>query len=104
MRASRDRFEHTAQLRPDARLNYCVVFAGSLHDIITTHTDDAGTMPYSTEAAWRPLVDAFVKGGVRSLTDLAQLDSSKVSEVAAKDVSALQNDIRVQRHAGKQEL
>lgn len=75
-----------------------------LHDIITTHTDDAGTMPYSTEAAWRPLVDAFVKGGVRSLTDLAQLDSSKVSEVAAKDVSALQNDIRVQRHAGKQEL
>jgi len=75
-----------------------------LHVIITSHTDPAGGTPYSTEAAWRPLIDALVKAGVRSLADLVQLTLSAAPSVAAEDLVALQSDPRVQMHAQKQEL
>merc|ERR1711988_1899373 len=75
-----------------------------LHIIVTTLTNAAGATPYSSEAAWRPLVDALVKAGVRSLSDLVQLTSAGVPGIATEDLVALQNDPRVQRHSQKQEL
>ena len=76
-----------------------------LHVILTTHTDDAGGYPFSSEAAWRPIVDALVKYGVRSLADVAQLTSAAPPPgIAEKDLLALLRDPRVQQHAQKQEL
>ena len=75
-----------------------------LHVILTTHTDDNGGMPYSSESAWRPIVDALVKSGVRSLADVAQLTTTDVPSVHKDDLKALQNDPRVLRHTQKQEL
>lgn len=75
-----------------------------LHVVLTTHLDASGHKPYSSEAAWRPFVDALVKAGVRSLSDLAQLTSADVPSIATKDLVALQNDPRVLQHTAKQEL
>lgn len=75
-----------------------------LHVILTTHTDANGRTPYSSEAAWRPFVDALVKAGARTLEDVAQLKSADVSSVAMEDLVALQNDPRVLQHTHKQEL
>merc|ERR1712005_97273 len=41
-----------------------------LHIILTTHVDASGRTPYSSEAAWRPFVDALVKAGARTLEDV----------------------------------
>ena len=74
-----------------------------LHVILTTHTDPNGGMPYSSEVAWRPLINALVKAGVRSLADVGQL-SQGVPGVSHDDLVALQNDPRVLQHTHKQEL
>ena len=75
-----------------------------LHVIITTLTDASGGLPYASEAKWRPMVDALIKVGVRSLKDVLDLTSAAVSGIAKDDLVALQNDPRVLRHAQKQEL
>lgn len=75
-----------------------------LHVILTTLVDANGQTPYSSEAVWRPIVDALVKAGVRSLADVAQLTSADVSGFSTEDLVALQNDPRVLQHTHKQEL
>ena len=75
-----------------------------LHVILTTHTDANGGMPYSSESAWRPIINGLVKAGVRSLADVAQLATTDVPSVDKDDLKALQNDPRVLRHTQKQEL
>ena len=74
-----------------------------LHVILTTHTDDNGGMPYSSESARRPIRRPR-QVGVRSLADVAQLTTTDVPSVHKDDLKALQNDPRVLRHTQKQEL
>ena len=87
-----------------SREELCTVSAATGVQNIQTHTDDNGGMPYSSESAWRPIVDALVKSGVRSLADVAQLTTTDVPSVHKDDLKALQNDPRVLRHTQKQEL
>ena len=59
-------------------------------------------MPYTEEAKWRPIVDALLKAGVRTLEDVAA--KIEVPGLAAADLTRLHNDRRVLQHAQKQEL
>lgn len=73
-----------------------------LHIIIVTHTDHKGATPYTNEATWRPMVEALVKAGVRSLGDIAL--KSDVPGLSSEDLQRIQNDPRVLQHSQKQEL
>lgn len=73
-----------------------------LHIILVTHTDHKGATPYTEESVWRPMVEALVKAGVRSLADIGQ--RTEVPGLALEDLQRLQNDARVLLHSQKQEL
>ena len=73
-----------------------------LHIILVTLVDSEGAMPYTEEAKWRPIVDALLKAGVRTLEDVAA--KIEVPGLAAADLTRLHNDRRVLQHAQKQEL
>lgn len=75
-----------------------------LHIILTTHVDASGGTIFSSEAVWRPIVDALVKAGARTLEDVAQLTSADVPGIDTEHLVALQNDPRVIQHTHKQEL
>lgn len=74
-----------------------------LHIILTTYVGADKRTPYEDEAVWRPMIDALVKAGVRSLSDVALLNAD-VPGVAKEDLAALQSDPRVLQHVHKQEL
>jgi len=75
-----------------------------LHIIIVTLEYPAGVTPYTSEDAWRPMVEKLVKAGVRTLADLAQLTAAEVPALDKEDLHRLQADPRVQQHTHKQEL
>jgi len=73
-----------------------------LQVILVTLVDAKGATPYSAESAWRPIVDALVKAGIRSLNEVSQRES--VPGVPQEDLHRLQNDARLLQYAQKQEL
>lgn len=75
-----------------------------LHIILTTLVGPKGEMPYVAEAVHRPIINAFVKAGVRNLGDVSTLTTNEVPSISKEDLQRIQNDHRVQQHANKQEL
>ena len=73
-----------------------------LHIILVTLVDSDGTMPYTTEEKWRPIIDALLKAGVRKLEDVAA--KTEVPGLSAVDLTRLHNDRRVLQHAQKDEI
>ena len=74
-----------------------------MHVILVTYqAAEEQPNPFADEAVWRPIVNALVKAGVRSLADVSQLSSPE--GITKEHLTLLKNDPRVLQHASKQEL
>lgn len=72
--------------------------------LVSLVVKETGATPYAEENVWRPMVDALVKAGVRSLADIAQLTPAEVPTLDKEDLQRLKSDERVLMHTHKQEL
>jgi hypothetical protein len=77
-----------------------------LRTLLTSFGEESGSggavNPFADEHVWRPLVDAIMKAGVRSLADLMELQPSE--GISKEHLALIKSDERVRRYAGKQEL
>jgi hypothetical protein len=74
-----------------------------LHVILISYTNpELDGNPFADEAVHRPLIEALIASGARSLSDVSNLTA--VEGVSPQHLSLLKQDPRVKLHLGKQEL
>jgi len=73
--------------------------------LLVTHTDKANnSVPFRDPAVHKPLVEAMLAAGVRTLMDIGTLTPGKVEGLSDTDLAKIQSDKRVLAQMNKSEL